>query len=138
MKIAVTYQNGEVFQHFGHCETFKVYTVEGLAVTSTEVVSAVGSGHGALAGFLKSLGANALICGGIGGGAKNALLALGIPFYCGVSGDADASVAAFVKGDLKYNLDITCNHHAEGHDCAHDCGSEAHQCGEDKHGCAGN
>ena len=75
MKIAVTYQNGQIFQHFGHCEAFKFYTVENNAVVSSKVISAVGSGHGALAGFLKTHGADTLICGGIGGGARTALAA---------------------------------------------------------------
>ncbi|MBP3684342.1 MAG: metalloregulator ArsR/SmtB family transcription factor, partial [Oscillospiraceae bacterium] len=86
MKIAVTYQNGMVFQHFGHCEAFKFYTVENNKVVSAEVISANGSGHGALAGFLKQNGADALICGGIGGGARTALAAAGIELFPGTTG----------------------------------------------------
>ena len=56
MKIAVTYDNGDVFQHFGHTEQFKLYQVADGKIASAEVVSAAGSGHGALAGFLKGLG----------------------------------------------------------------------------------
>ena len=73
MKIAVTYEKGQVFQHFGHCGEFKLYEVENGKIISSQVVSATGSGHGALAGFLKGLGADTLICGGIGGGARTAL-----------------------------------------------------------------
>ena len=54
MKIAVTYENGQVFQHFGHTEQFKVYNVENGAVTASAVEPTNGSGHGALAGFLRS------------------------------------------------------------------------------------
>ena len=139
MKIAVTYQNGLVFQHFGHCESFKFYTVENNKVTASEVISAVGSGHGALAGFLKANGADTLICGGIGGGARTALAAAGIDLYPGTTGSADAAVNALLNGTLIFNPDTVCSHHhhGEGHDCGeHDCGS--HTCGEDKHGCAGN
>ena len=78
MKIAVTYENGQVFQHFGHCENFKIYNVEDGKVTDSQVVSAVGSGHGALAGFLKQRDVDTLICGGIGGGARTALAEIGI------------------------------------------------------------
>lgn len=92
MKIAVTYQNGQIFQHFGHCEAFKFYNVEDNAVVSSEIVSAVGSGHGALAGFLKTHGADTLICGGIGGGARTALAEAGIELFPGASGSADAAV----------------------------------------------
>lgn len=136
MKIAVTYENGQVFQHFGHCENFKVYEVENNEVKSTSVESAIGSGHGALAGFLKNLDVDALICGGIGGGARVALANAGIKLYPGAAGDADACVAALLAGNLAYNPDTVCSHHH--HEDGHDCGHEGHSCGEDKHGCGGN
>ncbi len=134
MKIAVTYQNETVFQHFGHCEQFKIYTIDNNEIVSSEVVSAIGSGHGALAGFLKNLGADALICGGIGGGARVALAEAGIELYPGVQGFADTAVKNLLRGTLLYNPDTVCSHHH--HEDGHDCGS--HNCGEDKHGCAGN
>ena len=73
MKIAVTYDNGEIFQHFGKTESFKVYEVEDNKVVSSEVIGSNGTGHGALAGLLAEQGVNVLICGGIGGGAQTAL-----------------------------------------------------------------
>ena len=78
MRIAVTYENGQIFQHFGHTETFKIYDVEEGKVLHSEVVDTNGSGHGALAGVLNALNADVLICGGIGGGAQTALAAAGI------------------------------------------------------------
>ena len=134
MKIAVTYQNGLVFQHFGHSEAFKIYEIENGKVKNAEVAPTNGSGHGALAGFLKQHGVNALICGGIGGGARTALAEAGIELYPGVSGSADAAVNSLLNGTLLYNPDTVCAHHH--HEGGHDCGS--HSCGEDKHGCAGN
>lgn len=138
MKVAVTYENGAVFQHFGHCENFKIYEVEADVVKTAEVVSAVGSGHGALAGFLKNHGVDVLICGGIGGGARTALAEAGIELYPGVSGDADESVKALLAGKLDFNPDTVCSHHH--HEEGHSCGDhgEGHGCGEDKHGCGGN
>lgn len=133
MKIAVTYENGAVFQHFGHCKNFKFYEVEDNEIKGTRIVSALGSGHGALAGFLKLNGADVLICGGIGGGARTALSEAGIELYPGVTGSADESVIAFLNGKLNFNPDTLCNHHHEGE---HHCGG--HTCGEDKHGCSGN
>ncbi|MEG3029070.1 MAG: NifB/NifX family molybdenum-iron cluster-binding protein [Oscillospiraceae bacterium] len=133
MNIAVTYENGNVFGHFGHTENFKIYNVEGDKVVSSKIVSAVGSGHGALAGFLAANGVDALICGGIGGGARTALAQAKIQLYPGVEGNADASVEAFLARNLQYNPNTTCNHHGEGE---HGCGE--HKCGEDKHGCGGN
>ena len=81
MKIAVTYENGTVFQHFGHTEQFKVYQVEDGRVTGTEILDTNGSGHGALAGFLQDAGVEALICGGLGMGARNALAQAGVTLY---------------------------------------------------------
>ena len=128
MKIAVTYENGGVFQHFGHSEQFKIYQVEEGTVVSSEVVGTDGNGHGALAGFLKGLGVKTLICGGIGGGARNALSEAGIELYPGASGDADQAVEALLNGNLDYDPNTMCNHHHEGGE--HNCHGHGHSCGE--------
>lgn len=125
MRIAVTYENGQIFQHFGHTEQFKVYDVEDGKIVSSEVVSTNGQGHGALAEVLRALKADALICGGIGGGARTALETAGIALYGGASGDADAAVEAFLAGSLNYNPDVQCSHH-EGHHHGGDCGGHHH------------
>lgn len=132
LKIAVTFEEGQIFQHFGHTETFKIYEVADGKVTGSQILPTNGSGHGALAAFLKEQGVRALICGGIGGGAKAALAEAGIELYGGVSGSADEAVDALLSGKLSYNADVTCNHHHEGEE--HDCGS--HSCGS--HGCGHN
>ena len=135
MRIAVTYENGQIFQHFGHTEQFKLYDVENGRIVAQQVVNTNGSGHGALAGFLKEAGANALICGGIGMGARNALEEAGIQLYGGVQGSADGAAAALASGILQYNPDVRCDHHdhhhGEDHDCGHHggCGHEDHNCG---------
>lgn len=124
MTIAVTYADGEIFQHFGHTQQFKVYEVQDGNVVSSRVVDTNGSGHGALAGVLAALNADVLICGGIGGGAQMALAQAGIRLYGGVSGDADLAVADFLADNLAYNPNVRCNHHGEGHNCGeHSCGS---------------
>jgi len=133
MRIAVTYENGDIFQHFGHTEQFKVYDVQDGKIISSEVVSTNGSGHGALAGVLNALQADVLICGGIGGGAQAALAAAGIRLYGGTSGNADQAVEAFLKGELDYNPDVQCNHHGEHH---HEGNCGEHGCGE--HNCSGH
>ncbi len=130
MRIAVTYEDGQIFQHFGHTQEFKVYDVTDGKITASEIVSTNGSGHGALAGVLNTLHADTLICGGIGGGAQAALAAAGIRLYGGVSGSADAAVDAFLSGTLDYNPDIQCSHHGahEHGECGnHGCGE--HSCG---------
>ena len=130
MKIAVTYENGEIFQHFGHTEQFKLYFVTDGKITDTQIVDTLGSGHGALAGLLSTFGVDTLICGGIGGGAQAALANAGIKLYGGASGDADAAVEALLAGELAYDPNARCDHHdhhGEGHDCgSHSCGS--HSC----------
>ncbi len=128
MKIAVTYENGNVFQHFGHSEHFKIYDVTDGKIVGEQVVDTNGSGHGALAGFLKDNGVNVLICGGIGGGAKMALAEAGIELYGGVSGEADSVVLDFLNKKLNYNPNVHCEHHHHSHE----------NCGENKGSCIGN
>ena len=132
MRIAVTYENGQIFQHFGHTAQFKIYDVANGEIVRAEVVDTNGSGHGALAGFLMQLDVDALICGGIGGGAQMALTEVGIRLFGGVSGDADVAVNALIAGNLGYNPDVHCDHHDHEHgEGEHSCGS--HGCGN--HGC---
>ncbi len=126
MKIAVPYENGQIFQHFGHTERFKLYETDNTEIVNSEIIETAGSGHGALAGFLMKHGADTLICGGIGGGAQTALAEAGIRLYGGVSGDADTAVTELLSGKLNYNPDVQCSHH-EHHGENNSCGS--HSCG---------
>lgn len=139
MKIAATYsmEDGSVFQHFGRTESFRIYTIDDGKVTGSETVSAAETGgHSALAPFLMEKGVEALICGGLGGGARAALQSLGIKVYPGVSGSADKAAEAFASGTLEYDEDASCHHHdgehqchghGEGHECGHG-GGEGHHC----------
>ena len=130
MRIAVTYENGEIFQHFGHSEQFKLYDVEEGKIENTQVVDTNGSGHGALAGFLQAAKVDALICGGIGMGAQMALADAGIKLYAGVQGQADAAAKALAEGTLEYDPNARCDHH--GHHHEGDCGHHHHN-GEGGH-----
>ena len=125
-RIAVTYENGMIFQHFGKTEQFKLYDIENGKIIDSQVVDTNGQGHGALAGFLKNINADVLICGGIGGGAQMAMQEAGITLYGGNTGSADDAVLAFISNSLVQNDNPTCNHH--GHERG-----EGHACGE--HGC---
>ena len=135
MRVAVTYENGDIFQHFGHTEQFKVYDIQDGKILSSELVDTNGSGHGALAGVLSALKVDALICGGIGGGAQMALAEAGIRLFGGVSGSADAAAQALAEGKLDFNPAVRCDHH-DHHGEGHSCGS--HACHADKGGCAGS
>lgn len=130
MKIAVPYENGQVFQHFGHSGQFKIYDVEDGRITAERIADPAGSGHGALAGFLSGLEVDTLICGGIGAGAQEALAQAGIRLYGGVTGGADEAVRALLAGTLNYSAEVRCGRH--------DHHGEHGHCGEDHHGCAGN
>lgn len=130
MKLAITYENGQVFQHFGQTECFKIYTVENNRITDAVIVGTNGSGHGALTGFLTEYAVDTLICGGIGSGAKQMLDAVGIEYYSGVSGNTDRAAEALLFGKLSYNAQATCDHH-EGHASG---GCAEHSCGEHHHG----
>ena len=134
MKIAVTFDNGMVFQHFGHTEQFKIYETENGKIVSSRIISTDGQGHGALAAFLSANGVDTLICGGIGRGAQMALAEAGIRLYGGVQGAADEAAAALLAGTLDYDPDVHCDHHdhehgTDGHGCGgHSCGG--HSCHE--------
>lgn len=129
MKIAVTYDNGNIFQHFGKTEFLKLYEVENNQVVSSEVISSNGAGHGALAELLGNQSVDLLICGGIGGGAQTALADAGVEVCSGVQGDVDQAVEAYLKGEL-VSAGVNCDHH---HEEGHSCGSH-----EDGHSCGGN
>lgn len=145
MKIAVTYEDGKVFGHFGHSEYFKIYEVENDKIINQEVIDTNGSGHGALASLLDAKGVDVLICGGIGDGAINALEQAGIKVCSGAEGEADEAVEAYLYGTL-VSQGVNCDHHEhEGeHSCGH-CGAHEEEdgcghCGDDEgegHGCGG-
>lgn len=120
MRIAVTYADGNVFQHFGHTQFFKIYEIDDGKIVSSEVIDNGGFGHGSLAGYLQEKGVVSLICGGIGGGARNMLNDAGIKVYPGASGNADEQAEAFVRGMLNYDPNTTCRHHEGEHSCS--CG----------------
>ena len=126
MKIAVPYENGQVFQHFGHSGQFKIYDVEDGRIAAERIAVPAGSGHGALAGFLSELEVDTLICGGIGAGAQEALAQAGIRLYGGVTGGADEAVRAPLAGTLNYSAEVRCGRH--------DHHGEHGNCGEDHHG----
>ncbi len=132
MRVAVTYDNGNVFQHFGHTEHFKIYDIENGKITNEQVVDTDGQGHGALAQYLTDADVSVLICGGIGGGAQMALAQAGIKLLGGVSGSADNAVRTYIAGSLDYDPDVHCDHHDSGHSCG------SGSCSEDRHGCSGS
>lgn len=131
MNLAVTYENGTVFQHFGKTRQFKIYHVENGAVTSSKVIDTNGTGHEALADFLKAEHVDTVLCGGLGDGMQAALSQAGIQVVSGLQWDADEAVAAYLDGALE-SAGVNCHH--ESGSCAGDCGGS---CGTDCGGCYG-
>jgi len=114
MKIAITYDNGKIWQHFGKTEYFKIYEIENDEVEDSYVISANGNSHGALAGFLGDNEINTVICGGVGAPMVEKLEALGMKVYPGIEGEADDAVENLLSGELEVNNDAVhegCNHH---------------------------
>ena len=132
-KIAVAYDKGQIFQHFGKTEEFKVYEIEDGKVVSSQVIGSNGAGHGALAEFLSKESVEVLICGGIGGGAQSALADAGIEIFAGAKGDADAAVDSYLKGELE-DAGVTCDHHDHEGGCGHHDHGEGGCCGGHGHG----
>lgn len=118
MRVAVTYEDGKVFQHFGHTKMFKAYDVEEGKVVRSFMIDPEDNGHGALAEVLKNHGVTTLICGGIGAGAQSALTDAGINFFGGVTGESDKAVEDLLEDQLNYNPNVKCDHHGEGHTCS--------------------
>ncbi|MCR4595048.1 MAG: dinitrogenase iron-molybdenum cofactor biosynthesis protein [Clostridiales bacterium] len=126
MKIAVTYENGMIFQHFGKSEAFKYYEAdENGNIIAAEVKSNNGQGHGALADILKENRVDVIICGGIGEGAQDALAENGIEIYAGNAGSADSAVISFLAGKMEKKA-VKCDHHEHEHGENHSCGE--HKC----------
>ena len=128
MKVAVTCFQDEVFAHFGRTPEFAIFQVEDGKIVKEERVAAPTEGHGALAGFLKTQNVNTLICGGIGGGAINALRAAGIEVFTGATGKVREQAESLLAGRLPQMGDANCDHsgHEHGHEAG--CGNHGHNC----------
>lgn len=133
MIVAVTYENGNIFQHFGHTKQLKIYDIEDNNIKGERILEVNENGHGALVELLSNNEVEILICGGIGSGAKEGLEKANIKFYGGVLGNADCAVKDLLNKKLKYNKNAHCEHHEHNE---HSCNE--YKCNEDKHGCSGN
>ncbi len=139
VRVATTYDNGNIFMHFGRSEQFKIYDIQDGKVLNEQVVGTGGTGHGALAGLLANGGVDTLICGGIGGGAINALTQAGIKVYAGAQGNCDACVEALIAGTLAQTGEATCDCHGHDHEHIHEhdesCGCHGHHDHDGHEGC---
>lgn len=115
MKVAITYdkETGNVFQHFGKTQFFKIYQIQDGKIVSSEVIDNGGNGHHELPPYLKALGIETLILGNRGQGAIDAIAASGLKEMPGITGNADNAAELFAKGELKPNFTAKCSHHGE-------------------------
>ena len=118
MKIAVASDGAMVAQHFGHCEGFTVYTVDGKEVEKKEFIQNPGHQPGFLPNFLNDIGVNIVVAGGMGQGAVDIFSSHGIQVITGAGGKADDAVAAHLKGTLSSSGSV-CHEHAHADECGH-------------------
>ncbi len=139
MKIAVSYKDGEIYEHFGHAECFAVYDFDLLDMDkSTKKLIDVTDRHGhkAMADLMKAEGIDAVLSGSMGGEAKAMLLSYGIVPVVGYCGDADTAAELLVLGRLPIDPNApTCGGGCGGcSGCGGGCGD-----GEDSAcGCGGD
>lgn len=102
MKVAVAYDNGEIYGHFGHCPQFAFYEYGEYVYecTKTLVDTSDRSGHEAMAKLMQEQGVDAVLCGQMGGEAKALLLSMGIVPIVGYTGHADTAADLLVTGQL--------------------------------------
>ena len=103
IRIAVSYKDGEIFEHFGHSEFFAIYEFDEHDLersTKRLVDTSAMHGHKDMADLMKREKIDAVICGQMGDEARSLLLSYGIipvPGYCG---DADTAAELLVTGQL--------------------------------------
>ena len=116
MKIVVAAMGYEVARHFGHCENFIFFDVEGNEIVKEEVVANPGHRPGFLPNFLADHGAKVIISGGMGGGAVDIFNERDVEVVVGAQGDAKAAVLAYLDGTL-ISTGAVCHNHEHADEC---------------------
>lgn len=116
MKIAVASDGKLVAGHFGHCEGFNIFTVQGNSITESKFVPNPGHRPGFLPNYLYELGVNVIISGGMGGGAIEIFNERGIEVVTGASGDSEENVKQYIAGNLKSTGSV-CHQHEHSDSC---------------------
>ncbi|MGI6778105.1 MAG: NifB/NifX family molybdenum-iron cluster-binding protein [Acetivibrionales bacterium] len=116
IKIAVASDNDMVTEHFGHCSNFNIFEAEDNQIVKSESIPNPGHRPGFLPNFLNDMGVNVIISGGMGGGAIEIFNEKGIEVIVGASGNAKATVEAYLKGSLESTGSI-CHEHQHHDKC---------------------
>lgn len=117
MKIAVACEGTQVAQHFGHCDYFHLFDTEGARIVGDVQVPNPGHRPGFLPVFLHEQGVEAIISGGMGGGAVAIFTEKGIDVYMGVSGSPRVAAESLAAGTLVSSGSV-CHEH-QHHDTCH-------------------
>ena len=135
MKIAVSYKEGEIYEHFGHAECFAIYDfdLKDMSRTTKRLIDVTDRhGHKAMADLMKAEDVAAVLSGSMGGEAKAMLLSYGIVPVVGYCGDADTAAELLVLGRLPIDPNAaTCGGGCGG------CSGCGGSCGEGENGACG-
>lgn len=110
MRVALAVDNNMVTEHFGHCEYFIIYDVEGKDIKGSEIFKNPPHQTGLLPKLLAEKGVNVVITGNMGKMAIQNLKNLHIESYRGVKGSTIDVIQRFVEGKLE-NDDSACEQH---------------------------
>ena len=146
MRVAVSYKDGEIFEHFGHCQCFAIYEY-GDSVddcTKTLVDCSDRHGHKAMADLMREQQVDAVISGSMGSEARSLLLSYSIVPVAGYCGHADTAADRLVTGQLPVIDGAgSCSggwggcgggcHHDDGGECG--CGGGCHDDDSQEGGC---
>jgi predicted Fe-Mo cluster-binding NifX family protein len=117
MKIAVASNQDQVAGHFGHCENFHIFNSEGKEIVFKEVIANPGHKPGFLPNYLKDMGVEVIISGGMGGGAIDIFNEKGVEVIVGAVGHSEAAVLSYLSGSLKSTGSV-CRDHQHSDNCA--------------------
>ena len=109
MKLAIALDGDTVSAHFGHCEKYAIFHVDGVNVTQYEDLKSPGHEPGKLPVFLAEQQVNLVIAGGMGPKAVELFSQRGIDVLLGVTGTADLVAKQYAAGLLKPG-ESSCHH----------------------------
>lgn len=116
MKIAVASEGNRITEHFGHCENFNIFEVEDNRIIRKESIPNPGHKPGFLPNYLKDLGIDVIVSGGMGGGAIEIFNERGVEVITGAVGDAEEAARQYINGNLA-STDSICNDHIHHGEC---------------------
>lgn len=117
-KLAIPLTNNGLSEHFGHCETFAIYTLDenGKQILNEEILVPPPHEPGVFPKWLHDLGVSVIIAGGMGRRALDLFAENGITVRAGKPGETPRNVVQSLIDNTVGNSEPTC-----GHDHDHHC-----------------